>query len=235
MAIYSITANNTVPYPDEINDDFYHCAQGTVYPMDGNYLSYTTGSVNIGNSTTVWKTIYANNITNTSINYTVGQTWKIAAEFIFTSTTGRVEISGLNGDVDTDYKIFVYMNNNANSTYWLYPNGNSSYSTCYQALYSLAGAIGAYRGSGSGITIGDITAARNIAFTVIDIYGKTSECKTFQTLRSDTTYATLTDLNSVGQTYAGSATTATITSFVFATSAGNFNAASYILILKRGK
>lgn len=89
--------------PDETVDNFYHMAQSDILPMSGENLGYTDGSVNLGNTATVWNNLYATSITaSITIN-----TYKLFADVETAGTSTAITVNSLT-PTSKSYDIYFY-------------------------------------------------------------------------------------------------------------------------------
>jgi hypothetical protein len=127
-------ANSMTTDPGMMNDDFLAVAQGTILPKYGDKLRPTTSTYDIGSATYRFKTTYCTNIYEGDVEDTNGRNllWQEITA-ISTSTT-RIEITGLNGDADFAWDIIARMVGDPTSTLlYCYFNGDS---TTANYLYS---------------------------------------------------------------------------------------------------
>ena len=136
MAFSPFVPSTTID-PIEMNENFYWCGQGTIYPMGGTRLGATSGS-NLGISTATWNTLHCTHIDfDTKINTSDGTMMCLLAEYTLSATATKVDITGLNGDTDKFYTIMVFQNSaDALEVDYLrlYPNGvttTTEFSICY--------------------------------------------------------------------------------------------------------
>lgn len=99
---FTTFAFNTTISSSEMNDNFFHIAQGHFLPMAGTNLSVTATEPDLGSQSYRWRTMhYSGSIISDS-----GDLWRLVTKFdISTNTT--VDVTGLNGDRDKEYKIIT--------------------------------------------------------------------------------------------------------------------------------
>lgn len=172
---FHILLNSTTADASDVNDNFYHVAQGSRLPMGGNSLAYTNGAYDLGSASYKWNNLYCNNI---NVTGNLANTWnKIYSDELASNTT-RIEISGLDGDTDINYYLICrFKSPNTTCTYYLTFNGDSSATYGYYRIEgSASSAVYAYRAnSQTGIYIGynnAITTTSDTTFSNTWIYGK---------------------------------------------------------------
>lgn len=121
---FSIFVNSTTADSADMNDNFYHIGQGSVLPRGGNNLEATTGVFDLGSSSFKWKNVVAAIVD--ANNITADNLWAIKAESLITSTVSRIEFTGLNGDSQIEYQLYIYGRSTATTAITLYFNGDSS-------------------------------------------------------------------------------------------------------------
>jgi hypothetical protein len=169
---FIVLQNSTTADANDINNNFYHVAQGTRYPMAGSTLSYNNGSYDLGSSTYTWKALHVNDIYTDSVSS--GFLKILEAESLINATTTSITISGLNGDNSISYEIvLLYKGYNAGSAN-LFINGNST--TSNYGYITLEASGSSYTlsnvASSTGIPLCDITVTYSAAFCKMSLYTK---------------------------------------------------------------
>jgi hypothetical protein len=134
---FHVLINSTTADASDVNENFYHIRQGSVLPVGGSSLSYTNSVYDLGSSSYKWKDFYANNIYTDDIYVSGagnnGSLFRKIYSEILSATSTRIEITGLNGDNDNEYMLFIkHVWASATNIYSgaaLFLNGNSA-GTC---------------------------------------------------------------------------------------------------------
>ena len=131
-------ANSSTTDPGIMNNDFLAVAQGSLLPRAGNNLLPTTGACDIGAVATRFRCGYIINLNlaTTTFNDNIHNmlVWKLAE---LNTNTSRIEITGLNGDLDAAWDIVAKMSCAPTTTgLFIYLNGDSvttnyNYCQCY--------------------------------------------------------------------------------------------------------
>lgn len=135
---FTVLVNSTTADPNDANNNFYHVAQGSIYPMTGTMLEYDAGTVNLGSGAAKWAALYANNIhgTVTVDGTTASYMWQSVYNTTLVASTTRIEITGINGDASIEYYIIIkLLTGKTNTTVYLFPNSDSA-SANYISRYS---------------------------------------------------------------------------------------------------
>jgi hypothetical protein len=150
---FTILANSTLSDAPTLNNNFYHAAQGTRLPRTGISLTETTGTYDLGNATYKWNSIYANKIYTDSIT-TSGNVFIKYLEINLSASTNRIEITGLNGDVNNFMNLKLHIIGTSGQIYYLHFNGDSgaNYSWQYAWVYGV-NAVGQFLLSATGIIL----------------------------------------------------------------------------------
>ncbi|MCP4651430.1 MAG: hypothetical protein GY853_15295 [PVC group bacterium] len=148
---YKVLQNNVTSSAIEANDNFYHIGQGSRLPMGGNSLTSTDAVYDLGSSTMTWNNLYCDNLyISDSIASTNKSLWVLLSETLATATTASIEITGLNGDDNSQYMFVVKLvgNNLTSSCHCLMQiNGDSATNYGYQWIQAEGAATGAERGT----------------------------------------------------------------------------------------
>ena len=101
--------STTTGKAQEVLDNFYHIADGERLPQTITAIGTLTAvgsTYDLGASSTQWSVTYADNINVSDSITTIDKTlWELVTELTLSATTNRIEITGLNGDVDGNYLI----------------------------------------------------------------------------------------------------------------------------------
>lgn len=166
--------NSTTADASDVNDVFYHIAQGTRLPMGGNDLDYTTGVYDLGSSTYRWNDLYCEDINiSGSLTTSDKNIYSLIAETTLTSATSRIEFTGLNGDSCGEYIILCRsISDTATSAgiSYLHFNGDSATNYGYQRIAAISTTVSAARNTSySGIQVVG-TALGKIDYSIIKVY-----------------------------------------------------------------
>ena len=148
---FNIFVHSTASDATEVNDNFYHFAQEDLYPRGGVSLTTADATYNLGSSTAKWENLYFNNLYANSISSQEDSIWSLVVDQLFEGDavgSGRIEITGLNGDVDKNYLIYINQLSSGTpiGTVQMYINQDSA------ANYSVQG-IGTFTADVSGIKL----------------------------------------------------------------------------------
>jgi len=134
--MYFILINSTTADASDVNDNFYHIAQGSRLPMGGQSLSSTDGVYDLGSDSYRWNTLYCNNIDfDGTAN---GNLWvKVHEETV--ENVSDLEITGLNGDTDEMYLLYAYATDDPAHTHVMTFNGDSTSNKGLQNLKVIGG------------------------------------------------------------------------------------------------
>jgi hypothetical protein len=230
---FTILSNGDITDASQINDNFYHVAQGSRLPMGGVSLAATTLTYDLGTTTAYWNNLYCNTIYCNSITTANKSLWTLVSEVTLTATASSIEFTGLNGDTDKEYKIFIVsnINNTLGAAGFLILNGDSTTNNYgYQNLAAVNTVVSASRGtSQSGFYFSDL----KVAFGIINLYAKTglprmSIMNNINDVQSTTIYS----LNNISNVWNN--TTSTVTTLKFYMSSYYFLAGTHIELWKRG-
>lgn len=100
---FNIIQNSTSTDQVAANENFYHIAQGSVLPMAGAILNNTNSTLDIGNSTYRWKTLFCNAIKAQTI--TSSYLWELSSYTELTSAANSFSIVGFLTSTCQHYKI----------------------------------------------------------------------------------------------------------------------------------
>ena len=104
---FTIFTDSTTADANQVMANFTHIAKGDRLPRGGTSLDATTSTYNLGSSTYYWSTVFCDTL-DYSGTLTTNKMWMLLADVMLTAGSTRVEISGLNGDMEGAYKI-VYV------------------------------------------------------------------------------------------------------------------------------
>jgi hypothetical protein len=105
---YRVLKNSTTADASDVNENFYHIAQGSRMPMGGNSLTSTDSVYNLGSSAATWDNIHCQDVHSTSITSTDKGFWTRLTRVELSVASGEVSITNLNGDEDREYKIRMW-------------------------------------------------------------------------------------------------------------------------------
>ena len=176
--------NYTMTIPDDVNNNFYHVAQGTVLPRGGDLLDATTSVNDIGSATYRFKDAYVtniNNVTGTANPDGLNLMWQLVAEVY--PTTNRVAITGLNGDASGVYDIIFYGAHDANTALscFLNVNGDSTtanYAETYFRFYTLVWAATTVARIPVITSVRQATTGSQVGMGKCTLYTKTGQIRT---------------------------------------------------------
>lgn len=160
---FRIFYNSTTADSQDMNDNFYHIAQGSIMPRTGQSLTSTDSAYDIGSSSYKWDSAYIDTINCSTVSFTGSITcdkiWTFLYEYTMPSGTSsaRVEITG----VDYEYYKFIVECGQV----FLRPNGDSSLSYRYSEYQALT--TNTYTtswGTNTAIVIGDASATTHMYF-----------------------------------------------------------------------
>jgi hypothetical protein len=134
--MFTIFEQSTTAYAEEINDNFYHIAQGNLLPRSGVSLTTIDSTYDLGSSICNWNNLFCNTLNIYSAVYSDNRLWQLLKTTILTVTASTIDIlpAGFSGDNYEEIKISgnLYL---TGSTIYLY-FGDSL--TCgYQYLRSV--------------------------------------------------------------------------------------------------
>ena len=145
---FHILQNSLTADATDVNDNFYWIGQGSRLPMGGNSLTSTDATYDLGSSIATWNNLHCENIyINASINTADKSLWVLQAETTLSATAGSIEFTGLNGDVDLEYKIIMSFPDVGANVLRMIFNGDSAANYGYQRIIAADAAVGASRGT----------------------------------------------------------------------------------------
>ena len=97
--------NSTTADATDINNNFYHVAQGSVLPMGGVDLDYTDSVYDLGSSSATWNYLKCLNINTNNVE---GYAGYLISEVTLTATASSIEFTGLNEE-NKFVKIIAYI------------------------------------------------------------------------------------------------------------------------------
>jgi hypothetical protein len=143
--MFTILVNGNPTDASEVNNNFYHVAQGSRLPMGGVSLAATTLAYDLGTATAYWNNLFVNNIYANSITTANKILWTLVSEVTLTATASSIEFTGLNGDNDKEYRI-IGIFKDAVDLINCYINGDSATANYgYQYIYGENTVINAAR------------------------------------------------------------------------------------------
>ena len=147
--MFRILYDSTTADAADLMDNYYHVFKGSIEPKKGVYLRPTTSVCNVGSDTYKWNNAFIDKLNVDSVTYTGSITsskiWELCYSLEVLSTTARIEISGLNGDSFTAYRLVMNYFDTSGENY-IHINGNSGSSTHEKSQYTAIG-DGSYIGS----------------------------------------------------------------------------------------
>lgn len=228
MAFTACTEYQTISATD-LNNNFYHIAQGHWLPMGGAALDTTTGVYDLGSDTYRWNNIY---VTNLNITGEMQQTFNLVSTVTLTTTATSIEFTGLDGNTDEIYEVcanLLFDQTTASYVYFHF-NGDSGTNYGYQFILGLGAAVSALRQSATGMMytyLRKTTATASLIMANMIIYANSG----YERL------ALIHSSEASGATYAGgdlniaaiwNDTASTITSIKFMSGAHKFRTGSTI-------
>jgi hypothetical protein len=151
--MFTIFQNSTTAYANQVNDNFYHFADGNLIPRGGVSLTATDSVYDLGSSTYRWKTTYINSV---NLVNDLHPAMNLISEVTLTVTSSVIDITGLNGEADEIYEIIFNGIGYATETAYMFPNADSQTNNYgYQYFMATSTAIVAARSmSNLGIYVG---------------------------------------------------------------------------------
>ena len=95
---FHILYESTTADATDVNDNFYHIAQGSRLPMDGVAMGYTDNALDLGSSSVRWNNLICNNIDTASVTASYAKMPIVIADYTLPQAANEFEITGLNGD-----------------------------------------------------------------------------------------------------------------------------------------
>lgn len=162
MSFY-VVINSTTAVATDINDNFLHVRQGTVYPYletTAGSLSLTTDKCDIGTAANTWNNVYCNYVDFNTI--TTSRFVKIV-EYVETAASSKIEVTGLTGAQKKFYDISIFLVLQNTCTIYMYVNGDSTAANYgQQALYAETATSFAARSSSTGWFLADYNPTTTI-------------------------------------------------------------------------
>lgn len=231
---FTFFVNSTTADAADMNDNFAFVAAGTRNPLTQSASGTFTAvdaTYDLGASTTTWKTAYVQNLNVSGSITTSGQAmWVLASEQTIAGTsTANIDVTGLNGDTDIEYMVFIRFNQATNSSLLrIFLGGGTAITGSaygYQRVTGISTAVAGTRDtSEQGIIVNNETSNNTTGsiFVKCLIYAKTGNERTFL-LQSMKTYGGtfVRSLNSLAGILNNTATT--ITSMHFGDEDGVIN------------
>lgn len=119
--MFRVIYNSTTADAADMNDNLYWIGQGSIFPMAGSELAYTTSS-KLGSGTYRWKSIYCNTMVAASFNPSVNIRYITSA--ILSADASRIDITGLNGERNIYIEYCLNIQTTGTSAYLIF-NGMS--------------------------------------------------------------------------------------------------------------
>lgn len=101
---FTVFTDGTLADANEVMDNFYWICNGDRLPRGGAGLDPTNGAYDIGSSVYYWSTVYCDAL-DYSGTLTSDTMWLLLSDLVMTTGSIRLEVSGLNGDLEDLYKI----------------------------------------------------------------------------------------------------------------------------------
>jgi len=101
---WTVTTYRDTISSTDINNNFYHVAEGALLPKLGTNFTATNLRSNIGDKSYRWNNLYCNEL---HINSKLIDGWELVSEYnVTTGGVSTIEISGLDSEVDKQYMIY---------------------------------------------------------------------------------------------------------------------------------
>lgn len=145
MAWITLT-NGELADANDINNNFDMLSAGDMLPRSsiGVNFDVTNSAYDLGSSSYRWNNIYVNNAVNiNSVSSLSNTIWILEAEVTLSVTTSLVEFTGLNGDTDTSYYVFVNDISPTNTAANLFMHINGVSATSEHEAFAMGVALGA--------------------------------------------------------------------------------------------
>jgi hypothetical protein len=161
--------------------------------------------------------------------------WQLVEEKVFTEAATSYTFSGLNGDVDEEYRVISRLVNgyDGSCVYRIHPNNDSGSNYGYQWVQGDNTTASALRGSTSGLSLNGLATLNYIGFSDTIIYAKSGSTRTaIQKRTANITGTTVTSISLWGESWNN--TTDNITSLVMqASQANGIGIGSHFYLFKR--
>ncbi|MCP4648902.1 MAG: hypothetical protein GY853_02310 [PVC group bacterium] len=177
--------HSTTTDPTDINNNFYHIAQGSRLPFGTDFES-TDGVYSIGGSSGsyMFDTFYGNDIDLTGDLITSNASlWVMLTQSTLDDTSTSVEFTGLNGDIYEMYRLFYRIYCDTISTFKMTFNSDSSTSYRSTHLYgqsTTATTTYDYPAGGGYISIGSTSNTGTSCFGVLSLHTEVTDTPNFR-------------------------------------------------------
>lgn len=104
---FRILKHSTTADASDVNDNFFWGGQGSILPMDGASLAYTTGAVDLGSSAYKWDTLYCGTVTADEI-HSGGILYEYVERVSIDAPTTTMITTNINGDDSNEYLVVFY-------------------------------------------------------------------------------------------------------------------------------
>lgn len=128
---FTVFTDATLADANEIMENFYWIAKDTRLPRGGTNLDPTNGAYDIGSATYPWETVFCSTL-DYSGTLSSDNMWLLVSDITLSTSTDRVEFTGLNGAIDDIYRIII-SGKTEFLYYYLNLNGASSVSYSYRS------------------------------------------------------------------------------------------------------
>jgi hypothetical protein len=231
--MFTILANGNPTDATEVNNNFYHVAQGSRLPMGGVSLAATTLAYDLGTTTAYWNNLFVNNIYCNSITTANKSLWTLVSEVNLTATASSIEFTGLNGDTAIEYKIDIVGKSDGSVIISLIINGDSATNYGYQQLYAQNTSINAGRSSLNYLYVGSVADINYDSFSQVILNSKTGNMRMCNCMFNGGCLSTLVyDLTCRSNVWNN--TTSTVTSLKFYVTGKYLINGTKIFLWKRG-
>jgi hypothetical protein len=225
---FTIFSKNYTISASEINNNFYHVAQGNFIPRTGSSLTSIDVTNDLGSNFFRWNNLYVNNL-NISNTITGNNTlWTLIKDVYVTSTATTLNITGLNGDADEEYLIYAYLSIVSTTSIYLETNITTS---SYSIILTAEGV--AYTGTGNyDIRVATFNTINSSGFVKINFFSKTGF---YRTVYSEAMIGIQnTTINNISICRGNlNNTTVTLTSITFNTDGSNLKGSRALVFARR--
>jgi hypothetical protein len=106
---FTIFEQSTTAYANEVNDNFYHVAQGHLLPRGGDSLTSTNAVYDLGTTTAIWNNLFCNTLHINDSVTSGGNIWQLLNTVNLTTTESTIDLvpAGFSGDNYQEIKILV--------------------------------------------------------------------------------------------------------------------------------
>ena len=175
---FKVFVNSTTADASDMNDNFSFIGAGSRLPYTqtaAGSLTAVDATYDLGASTTTWNTLYCENVDLS--DGIIKNILNMISEIYLSTTSTRIEISGLNGDSESIYKILIKLKINVNATSNLNLFFNDDSATNYghqELLFEDDGSFTGSRSTTGSIIINTMSTTSETGFSEIWIYPKTN-------------------------------------------------------------